>query len=122
MDPNYLIAILAFLTIGGVMALAIFHFKFYLKDPKNLEAARIVAADLESATTRVSSEGVNGRSLRQRLDEAPSIDDRLSNRPTGLSPVDVMFTVSWSDFRRTLTGENAASGEGRQAPSSNTRH
>ena len=97
MGSDWIIGALAFLTIGGVLALSVFHFSVYLKDPKNLEAAKQVAADRESATTKVSAESVNGRSLRQRLDEAPTINQRLSNRPTGsLGVMDVLFEAKWS--------------------------
>ena len=75
------ISALAFITIGGVLALSIFHFGHHLKDPENMAAAKTVAKDLDSAATAVSSEGVNGRSLRQRLDEAPKLNQRLSHRP-----------------------------------------
>ena len=85
MGSEWIIGALAFMTIGGILGLSIFHFGFHLKDPKNMEATKRVTADRESATTEVSAEGVGGRSLRQRLDEAPSINDRLSKRPTGTS-------------------------------------
>ena len=108
MDSGWIIGALAFMTIGGVLGLAILHFGFHLKDPKNVEAVKRVAADRESATTKVSTEGVNGRSLRQRLDEAPGINDRLSDRPTGLNPWDAFFDTKWSYLRSTLKGEKSS--------------
>ena len=103
MSSEWIIGALAFITIGGVLGIAIFHFGVHLKDPKNLEAAKQAAADRESAATKVSSEGVNGRSLRQRLDEAPSIDDRLSSRPAAtLSTWDLLFEAKWADLRSSL--------------------
>lgn len=105
MDSEWIIGALAFVTIGGVLGLSIFHFAFHLKDPKNLEAVKRVAADRESAATNVSAEGVNGRSLRQRLDEAPGINDRLGNRGTGLNPWDALFATKWSYLRSTMKGE-----------------
>jgi hypothetical protein len=105
-DSGWIIGALAFVTIGGVLALSIFHFGFHLKDPKNLEAVKRVAADRESAATKVSAEGVNGRSLRERLDQAPGINDRLSNRKTGsLGVWDAVFDAKWSDLRSALKGE-----------------
>jgi hypothetical protein len=85
-----------FMTIGGILALSIFHFAFYLKDPSNLAAAKAVAEDRESATTRVSSEGVGGRSLRQRLDDAPALKDRLSTRYVGSLSLDELLNSKWS--------------------------
>lgn len=46
--------------------------------PANMDAAKRVAADREPATTRMSAKGFGGRSLRQRLDVAPGINDWLS--------------------------------------------
>ena len=105
MDAGWIIGALAFITIGGILALSIFHFGFHLKDPENMAAAKSVANDRESAATAVSSEGAGGRSLRQRLNEAPSINDRLSNRPVGLGPLDVLFDTKWSVLRASLKGE-----------------
>ena len=106
MDSEWIIGALAFMTIGGILAIAIFHFAVHLKDPANMAAAKSVAADRESAATAVSSEGVGGRSLRQRLDEAPALGARLSNRPVGSVGVwDLLFDTKWSDFRSTLAGD-----------------
>ncbi len=107
MDAHWIIAALAFMTIGGMLGLAIFHFGFHLKDPRNMEATKRVTADGESAATQVSDEGVEGRSLRQRLDDAPSINDRLSRRPVGTSSAwDLLFNTKWSVLRSTLSGQN----------------
>lgn len=105
MDAEWIIAALAFMTIGGVLAVSIFHFAFYLKDPKNMAAAKSVAEDRESAATKVSSEGVNGRSLRQRLDEAPALKDRLSNRYVGSVGLDELLNSKWSFLKAGLKGE-----------------
>ena len=80
----WIIGALAFVTIGGMLGLIFVHFGAHLKDPKNREATKRVAADGESASTKVSSDGVDGRSLRQRLDDAPGINERLGGRPLGL--------------------------------------
>ena len=103
MSSEWIIGALAFITIGGIAALSIFHFAVHLKDPENLDAAKTVAKDRESAATAVSAEGVNGRSLRQRLDEAPSINDRLSARPVG--SMTLLFDKKWSYLRATMKGE-----------------
>ena len=100
MDSGIIIGALALFTIGGTLALAIVHFGYHLKDPKNMEATKRVAADRESATTRMSSESASSRTLRQRLDEAPSVNDSLSPRQPGLSPVDVLLGVKWREVRR----------------------
>ena len=106
MDSEWIIGALAFFTIGGILALSIFHFAFHLKDPKNMAAAKSVANDEASAATEVSSEGVRGRSLRQRLDEAPALNARLSNRPVGsLSIWDALFNTKYSFLRSTLKGD-----------------
>jgi hypothetical protein len=105
MDTDWIIGALAFITIGGVLALSIFHFFYYLKDPKNLAAARSVAEDRESAATKMSSEGVNGRSLRQRLDEAPALRDRLSNRYIASISLDELLNTKWSVLKESLAGQ-----------------
>lgn len=106
MGSEWIMGALAFITIGGVLGLAIFHFGFQLKDEKNKAAAKQVATDRESATTAVSSDGTGGRSLRQRLDDAPSVNDRLSDRRTrSKSELDVLFDTKWSVFRAVLKGE-----------------
>ena len=106
MSSDWIIGALAFVTIGGVLGLAVFHFGFHLKDPKNLAAAKSVAQDRESATTAVSSEGVNGRSLRQRLDDAPTLNDRLGNRPVG--SWGALFDTNWSTLRAAFKGERTS--------------
>ena len=114
MSSEWIIGALAFITIGGVLALSIFHFAVHLKDPDNMAAAKSVAQDRESAATGVSSEGVGGRSLRERLDAAPALDDRLSARPVGSwSMLDTLFETKWSFLRATMKGERDAS---RSAP------
>lgn len=105
MDSEWIIGALAFMTIGGVLALSIFHFVFRLKDPKNLEAVKSIAADRESEATKVSAEGVDGRTLRQRLNDAPGLNDRLSDRAVGVNPWDALFGTKWSSLRSTLKGE-----------------
>ena len=105
MSSDWIIGALAFITIGGVLALSVFHFAFYLKDPNNMAAAKSVAEDRESATTKVSSEGVNGRSLRQRLDDAPGLTDRLSRRYVASLGIDDLLNSRWSFIRAAWKGE-----------------
>ncbi len=103
MSPDWIIGALALFTIGGVLGLSVFHFGVHLRDPKNLEAAKQVAADQASAVTRVSSESVNGRSLRQRLDEAPALNERLGNRRMGSVGLrSLLFEMKWSALRSSL--------------------
>jgi hypothetical protein len=105
MDSEWIIGALAFLTIGGVLAISIFHFAYFLKDPANVAAAKAVANDRKSAATKVSSENENGRSLRQRLDEAPALKDRLSKRYVGSLSVDQLLNTKWSVLRAAIKGE-----------------
>ena len=77
MDSGIIIGALALFTIGGTLAAAIFHFGFHLKDPKNLEAAKRVAADRESATTRMAGNtGAPSKPLLQRLNESEASTKR----------------------------------------------
>ena len=111
MSPDWIIAALALVTIGGVLALSAFHFGIFLKDPRNVEAAKRVAEDRESATTKFAAEGVNGRSLRQRLNEAPGIDDALSARSSHSHSIrTVLFDTKWSEI---MAVANADQGRGR---------
>jgi hypothetical protein len=103
MGSEWIIGALAFMTIGGTVALSVFHFGVHLKDPKNRDAAKRVANDLESAATRVSAEGVNGRSLSQRLDDAPKLNERLGKRKgSSIGLWDVIFETRWSVLRSAL--------------------
>ena len=103
MSSDWIIGALALVTIGGILGLAVFHFGFYLKDPKNMDAFKRVKEDRESATTKQSAEGANGRTLRQRLDAAPTIDDRLSARSdASLGILGVLFDTKWSTISSSL--------------------
>ena len=89
MDSGIIIGALALFTIGITLAMAVFHFGYFLKDPANLEAAETVAADRESATTRVTSNtGAAGKSLSQRLNEAQALENTISlwPKPQPISP------------------------------------
>ena len=79
MDSGIIIGALALFTIGITLAGAIFHFGFFLRHPANLEAAKTVAGDRESATTRVTSNtGEPAKPLLQRLNEARIADQEFS--------------------------------------------
>ena len=67
MSSEWIIGALAFITIGGVLGLSIFHFGFHLKDPKNMAAAKSVAEGRESATTKMArNQGEPEAPLRTR--------------------------------------------------------
>ena len=106
MDSEWIIGALAFITIGGILGLSIFHFGFQLRSAANREAAKGIAADRESAATG-SAEDRDHRSLRQRLDEAPGINDRLSDRATGLPLLSVLFDTKWSEVRSVLKDKSS---------------
>ena len=100
MSPDWIIGALALITIGGVLVLSVLHFGSFLTDPKNANAAKRVVGDEQSATTKVASESVDGRSLRQRLDDAPGINVDLSSRSThSRSLRGILFDTKWSEIR-----------------------
>ena len=100
MSPDWIIGALALITIGGVLVLSVVHFGSLLRDPKNVDAVKSVAADRESAATKVSSESVDNRSLRQRLDEAPGLNTELSVRSShSRSFRAILFDTKWSEIR-----------------------
>jgi hypothetical protein len=72
MSSDWIIGALAFVTIGLVIVFAVYHFGYWLKDPRNRGAALNVAQGGESATTRVQREAsagsYNDRSIKERLD------------------------------------------------------
>ena len=54
MNSDIIIGLLALFTIGGILALAIFHFGYHLRDPRNKEAAhRTLIRDEGSAAIDV---------------------------------------------------------------------
>ena len=71
MDSETILGALPLLAIGITLAVVILHFGFFLRNPANLEAAKTVASDRESATIRVTSNtGAPAKPLLQRLNEA----------------------------------------------------
>jgi hypothetical protein len=76
MDSSVIIALLAVFTIGIALAISIFHFGFFLKDPRNRGAARnALVEDGSSATTEVrGGQPVRGAWMRpaqtKRIDGA----------------------------------------------------
>ena len=70
MDSGIILGALPLFAIGITLAGVIFHFGFFLRNPANLEAAKTVASDRESVTTRVTSNtGAPAKPLLQRLNE-----------------------------------------------------
>lgn len=74
MSSEWIIGALAFVTIGAVLAISIYHFGTFLKDPRNRGAAANVASDGRSASTSVANEapagGYHDRPLKARLDDS----------------------------------------------------
>ena len=60
MGSEWIIGALAFVTIGLVVMLAVYHFGTFLKDPRNRGAAANVVSDGTSATTKVQEEAAPG--------------------------------------------------------------
>lgn len=78
MDSGIIIGVLALFTIGIVLAISIFHFGYFLKDPRNKGAAKnVFVHDGESATTKAgSNQWEPDKPLSQRLDEATEFKKR----------------------------------------------
>lgn len=72
MSSDWIIGALAFVTIGLVIVIAIYHFGTFLKDPRNRGAAANVVSDGKAASTKVAEEAPAGsyhdRPLKARLD------------------------------------------------------
>ena len=49
MSPDYIIGVLAFVTIGGLIVIAVLHFGSHLRDPKNRASAKAAIIDDESS-------------------------------------------------------------------------
>ena len=74
MGSEWIIGVLALVTIGLVAAIAIYHFGTFLKDPRNRGAAANVALGGRSASDKVQAEAPVGsyhdRPLKARLDDS----------------------------------------------------
>ena len=72
MNPGIIIGALALVTFVLVLAFTLFHFGFFLKDPRNKGAAKnVFKDDGGSATTKLSAvQGAPSAPLLQRLDES----------------------------------------------------
>ena len=74
MSPDWIIGALAFVTIGLVIALSIYHFGTFLKDPQNRgHAHNALVAGGESATSKTRKEGpdhAQGRTIKERLESS----------------------------------------------------
>ena len=90
MGSTWIIGALAFVTIGLVIAIAIYHFGYFLKDPRNrAHAHNALVGDGESATSRArKGDGpahAEGKTLKERLDGAdasahPADPEQVSTR------------------------------------------
>ena len=77
MSSDWIIGALAFVTIGLVGALAVYHFGFFLKDPENRRHAHnTLVADGQSATSKARQgdgpDHAHGKTLTERLDASPA--------------------------------------------------
>lgn len=74
MSSEWIIGALAFVTIGLVIVIAVYHFGTFLKDPRNRGAAVNVASGGKAASTRVAENAPAGsyhdRPLKARLDDS----------------------------------------------------
>ena len=93
MSSDWIIGALAFVTIGLVMLLAIYHFGTFLKDPRIRGAAANVVSGGTAASTKVAEEAPDGsyhdRPLKAQLDrsEASAHPDDLSGTLPGSHPI-----------------------------------
>ena len=69
MSSEWIIGALAFVTIGLVLLTSIYHFGYFLKDPRNKGAAKnVFVDDGESETTKVRPNiGPADGTLQERL-------------------------------------------------------
>ena len=49
MHPDYIIGVLAFMTIGGLLVISVLHFGAHLRDPKNRDSAKAALVDDDSS-------------------------------------------------------------------------
>ena len=82
MDSGIIIACLAVFTIGIVLAISVFHFGYFLRDPLNRQAAHnVMVADGSSATTEVR-DGAPIRASFMRPAQTQKIDEAEPGRFT----------------------------------------
>ena len=84
MGSEWIVGALAFVTIGLVIAISIYHFGTFLKDPRNRGAAANVAAGGKSASTKVQEDAPSGsyndRPLKERLEDAAHPEEAAARR------------------------------------------
>lgn len=87
MGSGVIIALLAVFTIGIVLAISVFHFGYFLKDPRNRGAARnALVDDGPSATTEVRHGGAPSRAFGGLADEDEQAAVGTSHAATGVMP------------------------------------
>ena len=68
MNPDYIIGVLAFVTIGAVLIMAIGHFGSMMRDPRHRKAAANVLGGGRSASTQAGIDAPGDTTLKERLD------------------------------------------------------
>jgi len=94
MDSGVIIALLAAFTIGIVLLISIFHFGFFMRDPRNRGAVKNIINDGSSATTNVrpgssSSGHYAGLAENHEVDASGSVHSSAGvapGRPGGQPP------------------------------------
>jgi hypothetical protein len=86
MDSGVIIALLAVFTIGIVLAISIFHFGSFLKDPRNRGAAKNVVEDGPSATTQVRPNRTTPGAFGGLAEEPERASVGSSHADTGVMP------------------------------------
>ena len=87
MDSGVIIALLAVFTIGIVLAISIFHFGYFLKDPRNSSAAKnALIDDGPSATTEVRPANSTGRAYGGLAEAGESASVGSSHAESGVMP------------------------------------
>ena len=71
MNPSILIGALALMSIGTVLAASVFHFGWFLRDPRNRgHALNVFVAGGTSASTKAGEAAPGDTTLKQRLDDS----------------------------------------------------
>jgi hypothetical protein len=87
MGSEVIIALLAVFTIGIVLAISVFHFGYFLKDPRNRGAARnVLIDDGPSATTEVRPGGTPSRAFGGLAEDGERASVGTSHSATGVMP------------------------------------
>ena len=65
MHPDYIIGVLAFMTIGGLLVIAVLHFGAHLRDPKNRDSAKAALVDDDSSAHTAVRGGATPEHLKR---------------------------------------------------------